>query len=70
MRKPMNRKQAASIGGLTAWAENRERMLEVAEKGREAFLSRFPNESAKKLYFKRLVLRREEKRKRRRKRGG
>lgn len=58
MKKPMNRKQSASIAGLTAWAYNRERMLEVSEKGREAFLSRFKNESEKRLYFKRLALRR------------
>lgn len=58
MKKRMNPKQKAALGGLTAWAHNRERMLEAAERGREVFLARFKNDSEKRLYFKRLALKR------------
>jgi len=33
-------------------------MLEVAGKGRDAFLGRFKNDSEKRLYFRRLALKR------------
>ena len=53
----MNHQQAGALGGLTAWANNPERMLEISKRGRCAFLSRFRNDSEKRLYFRRLGMR-------------
>ena len=49
---------AGRLGGLTTWARNRERMLEVAASGNEALLRRLGNRSAVRLHFTRLAERR------------
>jgi len=55
---PITPQQAGGLGGLTAWAYNREQKLADAAKGREAFLSRFKNAFEKRLYFQGLALKR------------
>ena len=53
--------RAGRVGGLTAWATDRDQMLRIAARGNDALLRRLGNDSAVKLHFMRLAKRRWEK---------
>ena len=54
---------AGRVGGLTAWARDRERMLRIAARGNDRLMRRLGNKSAVKLHFMRLARKRWEKQK-------
>lgn len=62
-KNPRSSAEAGRLGGLTAWARGRERMLRIAADGNDALMRRLGNKSAVKLHFMRLAERRWKKRK-------
>lgn len=50
--------RAGRLGGLTAWARQRERMLRAAARGNDALMRKLGNKTAVKLHFMRLAERR------------
>ena len=62
-KNPSSNAAAGRIGGLTAWANDRERMLRTAARGNDRLMRRLGNKSVVKLHFMRLARKRWEKQK-------